>query len=321
MLNPLALSSGDLILDRRFGYATAMLGAGDAAAARDILEGIVAEAPDWLAAHHALAKAALGAGDLDRAQAAVRACLRIDPADRLGATLLLAGHGTGGAAAEMSAAFVGELFDRYAASFDRHLVNDLKYDAPAQIHALALALRPAGRFHRALDLGCGTGLAGAALRPLVDHLAGVDLSAGMVARARDKGHYDRLEVGDIVACLAAQAPASADLIVAADVLVYIRDLAPVFGATRRVLRPGGYFIFTTQAMTPAAADAAPVPDAVLGTDMRFAHRDGYLVDLAAACGFDIEHFAAVTTREDAGQPVPGRLLALAVGNGERAPPA
>ena len=39
---------------------------------------------------------------------------------------------------------------------------------------------------RIADLGCGTGLAGAAFRPLVRRLAGVDLSPAMVAQARAK---------------------------------------------------------------------------------------------------------------------------------------
>ena len=48
-----------------------------------------------------------------------------------------------------------------------------------------------------LDLGCGTGLAGAAFRPHVDWLAGVDLSPKMIEVARAKGLYDRLAVADI----------------------------------------------------------------------------------------------------------------------------
>ena len=47
-------------------------------------------------------------------------------------------------------------------------------------------------FGAMLDLGCGTGLGGAAFRPFVDRLVGVDLSPAMIAQAAAKGLYDRL---------------------------------------------------------------------------------------------------------------------------------
>jgi predicted TPR repeat methyltransferase len=52
-----------------------------------------------------------------------------------------------------------------------------------------------------IDLGCGTGLMGPLLRPYVGRLEGVDLSAGMVQKAKDRGCYDKLDVGELVACL------------------------------------------------------------------------------------------------------------------------
>ena len=67
----------------------------------------------------------------------------------------------------------------------------------------------------------------------VDRLAGVDLSAAMIAKARERGVDDRLVVGDARRCSIASRLASFDLIVAADALVYIGDLAPLFAAVRR----------------------------------------------------------------------------------------
>ena len=99
-----------------------------------------------------------------------------------------------------------------------------------------------------LDLGCGTGLVGTAFRAQVDHLTGVDLAAGMIEQARRRSLYDRLETAELTAFLAAEVVAGRryDLVLAADVLVYVRDLSPVVDAVRRVLAPRGLFAFTVE---------------------------------------------------------------------------
>src|SRR5207248_233908 len=74
-----------------------------------------------------------------------------------------------------------------------------------------------------LDLGCGTGLCGALLRRWARTLVGVDLSPGMLEKARERGCYDRLEQGDLVAVMRTMPARSFDLIVATDVLIYIGD--------------------------------------------------------------------------------------------------
>jgi predicted TPR repeat methyltransferase len=98
-----------------------------------------------------------------------------------------------------------------------------------------------------LDLGCGTGLSGAALRSLARQLTGIDLSPGMLARARERGFYDRLIEGDIVQVLAGQG-ACFDLVAAADVFVYIGDLEAVMGVLV-VLRPGGWLAFSVESLS------------------------------------------------------------------------
>src|SRR5207253_3063461 len=81
-----------------------------------------------------------------------------------GATLHLARLRVGEPAPAMPPAYVASLFDQYAPDFDRALVEGLKYRGPAALlAAIDQALRSQGeprRFRRALDLGCGTGLAG-----------------------------------------------------------------------------------------------------------------------------------------------------------------
>src|SRR5205809_617462 len=95
--------------------------------------------------------------------------------------------------------------DQHAPDFDQALLDRLDYRAP---ELLLDAVRPPQgqrfRLGSVLDLGCGTGLGGAAFRPYCDWLAGVDISSGMVELARVKGLYDRLVVADLMEFLATE---------------------------------------------------------------------------------------------------------------------
>ena len=139
---------------------------------------------------------------------------------------------------------ISGLFDRYAEQFDQHLVEKLDYHVPEMIvEAVAGAERP--EFLDILDLGCGTGLCGPLLRPMARTLVGVDASPEMTRKARARLVYDQLEIGDIVDVLK-KSPIAFDLLVAADVLVYLGDLTPFFEAAVSALRPGGMLIFSVE---------------------------------------------------------------------------
>ena len=211
MTASLFLSSGDLIVDRRYRFAQDLLARGDVAAAADLLEQVVEVAPDFVSAWFALGELREERGDRAGAVAAFGRARALDGADRHGAGLRLARLGVAQSQA-MSTAYVRTLFDQYAPRFDAALVDGLAYRAPALLRAAVGRVgngggggrTSAGRFRQVLDLGCGTGLAGAAMRPLARRLVGVDLSPGMIAAAERKGLYDRLVTGDIVQFLAAE---------------------------------------------------------------------------------------------------------------------
>jgi len=149
-----------------------------------------------------------------------------------------------------------------------------------------------------LDLGCGTGLSGAALRGLARQLTGVDLSPRMLARARERGFYDRLIEGDIVQVLAGQG-ASFDLVVAADVFVYIGDLEAVVASAGQVLRPGGWLAFSVETLSEGEYRLQPTG--------RYAHAPAYIEALAQRHGFARVAEQAVTLRVEQGRPVAGEL--------------
>jgi predicted TPR repeat methyltransferase len=261
-----------------------------------MLEQALERAPDWAAALFALGEARAKLGDAKGAAAAFRASLVADPADAQGAAARLALLGDGEPARDLPHAYVARLFDDYAARFDRHLVEELAYRGPASIAAAIDAAAPGRRFVRALDLGCGTGLAGAPLRGRVARLEGVDLSPAMLAKAREHGLYDALEGADLVDHLR-RFSAAFDLIVAADALAYCGDLAPVFAAAAAALTPGGLFAFTVEL---SAEDGYR-----LRQTMRFAHARAYVETSAAAAGLRPLIVEAASIRMEKGVDAPG----------------
>lgn len=289
---PMTFSSGDLIADRRADYAEGLLAAGEAEAAADLYVQALQLVPGWAAGWFRLGEIRADHG-LAGAAAALAKALRLEPADRFGAALrldLLRAHPVTEA---MPAAFVEALFDQYAGQFDHALVETLDYRGP-QLMVAGLT----GRFGRALDLGCGTGLMGAALRRRVDWLEGVDISAQMLHEARAKGIYDRLEKADLAA-LAAQG-AQWDLITAADVFIYLGALERIVGWVAQALHPGGQFAFTVE------LHEGPEPMA-LRESRRYAHRQDYVMALLAEAGFAATPARAVL-RRDRGAEVPGLVV-------------
>src|SRR5215207_12914 len=288
--------SGDLLADRRFGHAEAAFADGDHQAAADLASQVLELVPRFAPAHALLGRARLALGERDAAIAALRLALAIEPEDALGVALDLARLGALAPEEAISPGYVRALFDDYAPRFDKHLVRNLNYRGPeltvaALRRACALRGRPF-RFRRGLDLGCGTGLAARALEGRAAMIEGVDLSPRMLAKAKKTHLYDCLHEGDLVGFLDECPEASADLLVAVDVFVYMASLAPAFRAARRVLaRDGDGF--------------------ALGEDGRYSHGEAYLRRLAAECGFTVAFLQEASTRQDRGEDVPGLVTVLA----------
>lgn len=292
------MSSGNLTADRRFDYARSLAAEGDHRAAADVIAQALELAPDWAEARFAYAEALAKSGDRVGAEAAYRVYLARDPSDSMGARVRLALLAEATPAA-LPEAYVRRLFDEYAPRFDAALVERLHYRAPEKLRAAVDSASPGRRFARALDLGCGTGLAGAAIRDRVDWLEGVDLSPAMVAEARRKTIYDHLAVGEMAAFVAAT-PQPFDLVLAADVLVYVGDLAPLFRALTGRMTGGGLFAFTLQCHDG--------PGFMLGEEHRYRHSEAYLRAIAGP--FEIVLLQEDVFRQEKGVDVPGLLAVL-----------
>jgi predicted TPR repeat methyltransferase len=213
--------------------------------------------------------------------------------------------------AQMPESYVRELFDQYAHTFDKSLVEGLGYQTPARIaEAIApwLSTHPARTTNppslRVLDLGCGTGLMGPLLAPVAATLVGVDLSPKMLEKAQVRG-YTALHAAELVTFLQSSTEASYDLIVATDVFNYFGDLSAVFAAARQVIAPSGLFAFSVEAL-PSDADA-PFR---LGASSRFQHQESYIRALAAQSGLHVQSATRATLRKESTHEVEGILFAL-----------
>jgi len=302
---PVFISSGDLIADRRYQWALDYLARGERAGAAEILEQVLESAPAFAAAWFWLGAIREAQGERERAVAAFAAARDADPQDYHGARLRLSRLGVGEATPAMMQLHVRRLFDQHAPRFDQSLLQHLDYRAPqlllAAVTAMAQSIGSPPRFAAMLDLGCGTGLAGAAFRAQVDRLTGVDLSAAMIEEARRKALYDRLETGELVDFLEAETAAGAryDLVLAADVLVYVADLVGVAAAVRRALTPPGLFGFTVETH---AGDGV-----LLRESLRYAHGAAHVRGAMAGAGLKLAALSEVSTRTEKGEPVPGLL--------------
>jgi predicted TPR repeat methyltransferase len=299
----LFLSSGDMIADRRFDFARDLQLKGDLAAAADLLLQATDLAPGFASAWFTLGDIREQFGEREQAIAAFRKARGADPEDRHGASLRLMLLGAD-ELSTMPPAYVRALFDQYAPKFEKALVGDLGYRGPELLFRAVLAVRAAVRkpafFRRAIDLGCGTGLAARAFAREVDAFIGFDLSPRMIERARATGLYAELEVAEMVQGLGSKSDASADLILAADAVVYLSDLAPLLREAARVLVPGGLLAFT--------AETHGGEGVILGDGLRYAHGAAYLRNSIAAAGLTLARLDDLSARNEDNAPVPGLVV-------------
>jgi predicted TPR repeat methyltransferase len=308
-------SSGDPLADKRLAMAEAWLRDREPETAADLVRQAIEIAPDWPAGWFRLGEL-LEEELSDRAGAAdaFRRAARLDAEDALGAGARLGRLQPDDPEARMSPAYVARLFDQYAPRFNAHLRGQLAYRGPEiMMAALAAACAARGRpmmFETALDLGCGTGLMALAIRDHVGSVDGVDLSSEMVRMARNARAYRRVWVDDCVSAMlraASGEPGSAqyELLLAADVLCYMKDLAPLMRAASQALSADGIFAFTVQ-----SGDGVK-----LGHDLRYHHSADHVRAAAMAAGFVVLRLDPCATRRDGAFDVPGLVVVLGKSNG------
>lgn len=149
------------------------------------------------------------------------------------------------------AAFWDNLFGDYGNLFHRQLVE------PAV--GRLLTLNPG---ERVLDVACGNGALARRLAGWGAQVTAVDFSAEFVERARQRGqesgapiHYAVADATDETA-LCALGEGQFDAITCTMALMDMPEIAPLYRAARRLLRPGGRMVFATA--HPAFNSSNPV---------------------------------------------------------------
>jgi predicted TPR repeat methyltransferase len=258
--------------------------------------------------HMSLALRLMNSRLFDPARRCLEAVLREDPTEVMAHHLLSALSGDN--PDHPVEGYVRQLFDASAATFDRELVSKLGYEIPREmveaIEAIAGAGAPRASWD-VLDLGCGTGLVGERIAPHSRRLVGIDLAPKMLERARARNIYTDLICADLIEALA-EADARQvryDVVTAADVFIYVGKLDTVIPAIRRVLRPGGLFAFSAEAVEFVAGRERE--DYCLGVMGRYAHGADHLRRLSVLSGFGIESWRQTRIRFEHRSPVEGWL--------------
>lgn len=237
-------------------------------------------------------------GEHEQALVMYREWLAEDPGNPVVTHLLAACEGQ--APARASDGYVETVFDSYAGSFDASL-EKLHYRAPELVAQAVQQMHGAPAANLAVvDAGCGTGLCAPLLRPWAAHLAGCDLSVGMLQRAEQRGGYDVLHKAELTHYLQTQ-PGRFDLVISADTLCYFGNLHEVLAAAACALRPGGGVVFTVEAM-PGGQDGFR-----LEGSGRYRHAAAHVEACLAAAGFGAVRIEPIVPRREAGQDVQGWL--------------
>ena len=288
--------------------------------------------PNSAVAHYNLGMALLQEGKLDEATARHRKAVELDPrfADSfvsLGRALLEKGRkeeaidlmrsgmevnrtsqelrfllsaATGDQAVKNAPReYVAGVFESYAPRYEGHLTH-LEYRGPEYLVEAVRAAAPERKFEM-LDIGCGTGLCGAAFKEMTTRMVGVDLAPAMVLKAGSRGIYTETSVAEAETLMRARA-AEFDLVVAGDVLVYVGELEGLFGAVQTTLREGGLFAFT--------AEKGEGRGAVLRESMRYAHSLEYLRGLAERHGMEVVSAEEKPLRKESEKPVAAWVVVM-----------
>ena len=197
--------------------------------------------------------------------------------------------------------YVEKLFDGYATRFEQALVGQLDYKIPELISQLFNKEKGDELVESVLDLGCGTGLVGEKIRNKCKRLEGIDLSQNMVELAARKQVYDKVVKADIAEYLAST-ELDFDCFIAADVFVYLGDLAEVFCQIKSKNKRGGMLFFSTEHNEKEGF--------FLETSGRFSHSKSYVESLCVEFGYAISSFSKTRLRKEKETFLEGGLYIL-----------
>jgi len=258
-------------------------------------------APHHPEANHNLAALYHKQGNKESAIEYYQRAVKVNPGNRVAQFMLAALTGQC-APSEAPEDYIRFLFNQYAQHYEQHLQQRLMYRAPQLLQQAFKKTSLSRHFGlRIADLGCGTGLCGPLFKPYAETLVGVDLSVAMLEVAKKTGFYDECTEGNFVNFLFKQR-LSFDVLLAADVLIYMGDLSLCFNACDSALKTKGLWLFTTEVTDMPGFELTPTG--------RYAHNETYLRELAQQCNFTILCLDKVSTRLHEDTPVKAWLAVM-----------
>jgi predicted TPR repeat methyltransferase len=260
--------------------------------------------PSYAEAHNNLALILEKRGDRAAAIKEWEECLRLRPGwKEVEYYLAVATSTVATAPNAVPPEYLSNLFNEYAENFDQHMTKTLQYRAP---ELLLEAVKRLGRekYDLVVDLGCGTGLCGEKFRPMATRLVGVDIAPRMIEKAKQRGIYDELLVGDLDSALSGR-DAQVDLVLAGDVLEYVGELAPLFKMVAAAKKPDACFAFTVEKPTPEEGEGL-----ILRKTRRFAHSRSYVEQRARDAALEIVEITEAVFRMDYNKPIHGLVCVL-----------
>jgi predicted TPR repeat methyltransferase len=206
--------------------------------------------------------------------------------------------------------YLRAVFNSYADRFEPHLIT-LLYRVPGLIRSIMIPELSKSDSPALLDLGCGTGLVAVTCSDLkLGPITGVDISAAMLEKAREKRVYAELIEADLPQFLDAD-PRSWPLVTAGDVFCYFGDLGGIFAKLRSHLVADGLFIFSVEELLPDADGIEQGGgDYSLGRLGRYAHSIEHIKSAAKSAGFQIEQIMREDLRQESDNPVSGLVVVL-----------
>ncbi len=240
-------------------------------------------------------------GEIENCIDVLKQWLSYDPQNAM-ALHLYAAYTNINAPSRASDAYVRETFDSFAASFDG-VLKRLDYQAPFLVRKALQQVDPDFNSWQLLDIGCGTGLCGALVRPMVKRLVGVDLSSKMLERAKARTIYDELIEAELTG-FCSQVKAAYDVITCVDTFCYFGDLTDAVQAAANALKTKGWFIFTLENLEER--DSAK--DYRLNLHGRYSHTETYLRTLLTNAGFSIHNLETAVLRKEKDEHVAGMVV-------------
>lgn len=251
---------------------------GDLAGASRCLEKCVALDPENIHALYNLAGVFNGLNLVDKACNTLTSLLQLEP-DHPAANHMLAAL-SGKTTPTAPREYIEETFDKYAARFDTHIQDKLGYSVPKALADMTRKyLAELLPFNSAIDLGCGTGLSGAPFSDMTEELTGVDISLKMLEKSREKEIYNDLVHRQILPFLT-ETKARYDLVIAADVFIYLGELTSLFPLLQQKT--------TDNSVIVCSIERAPETEKYrLLQSGRYGHNPAYLERVARENGFEV----------------------------------